>query len=258
MTASLLEFQGVTHTPTLRGAHLTVRPGEFTAVLAPRGAGKSAVLALARGLARPATGRVLLKGNDLAALSRTDLARLSVTTVTRIPQAADTALDPALTAVENIALRHTLDGAPADTSRQQALSVLFQLELGEVADRLPGRLSPAQRRAVIIARALVADRPLILADEPVAGLDVELADTVLALLRARGAAGGAVVMTTREPEHAVWADRVFLLRNGSLTDPADPAAPVELPAGPPVNGSRRRRRALLPLRPLRRGCVIEA
>lgn len=239
MTAAptaLLAIRGVIHAPTLDGADLTVRAGEFVSVLAPPSAGKSQLLALATGQATPLRGRVRLGGADLATLGHRRLAELLRTTVTRVPQHADTALHPSLTAAENIALRPTLDGVPAAEARRMALSVLLELELADLADLLPRELSPFHRRAVTTARALVSDRPLIVADDPVAGLEPVLADTVLALLRTRAARGQAVLMTTRDPAHAVWADRVLLLQDGALTDPAAP-----VPAGaaerstPPAN-----------------------
>jgi putative ABC transport system ATP-binding protein len=174
--------------PSVLSLDLTVRPGEFVAVLGAPGSGKSALLALA-------ASRMAGSGD-----------------VAHVPQDADTALDPLLTAAESIALPLELSGTDARSARRLALTILFEMELGEVAERRPTEISRAHRKAVTVARALAGQRRLLLADEPTDGLDGELADTVLALLRMRRPVGAAVLMTTRDPDHAAWADRVVPLR----------------------------------------------
>jgi putative ABC transport system ATP-binding protein len=209
----VLRLAGVSQPPALpTPLDLTVNPGEFVAVLGTPGAGKSTLLALAAGQATPTTGHIAIDGAPLASLPRAELARLWLSGVARVPQDADTALDPQLTAAENIALPLELSGAGARTARQRALAVLFEMELGEVAEHRPAELSRAHRKAVTVARALAGERRLVLADEPTDGLDGEIADTILALLRMRRPAGAAVLMTTSDPDHAAWADRVVLLR----------------------------------------------
>jgi putative ABC transport system ATP-binding protein len=209
----VLRLSGVTAPPALATAlDLTVHPGEFVAILGAPGTGKSTLLTLAAGLTTPATGRIAIDGADLATLPRAELARLWLSGVARVPQDADTALDPSLTAAANIALPLELSGSDARTARQRALTILFELELGELADARPATMSPAQRKAVTVARALAGERRLLLADEPAAGIDGELADTVLALLRLRRPATAAVVMATSDPDQAAWADRTVPLR----------------------------------------------
>ncbi len=233
----VLLLRGASHGDTLRGVDLAVQPGEFVAVLGAPGSGKSTLLALAAGLAAPATGQVLIDGSDLAVLGRAELAELLLGRVAHIPQRSESALDPTLTAVENIALPHELAGSPAHLARQRALTILLELELAEVAERLPEQLSPAHRQAVSVARGLVGQRHLVLADEPAVGLQGELADTVLAMLRLRRPSRAAVLLATSDPEHAAWADRVLLLRDGVLSDTATAAtAGTAVPVVPDAPG----------------------
>ncbi|MGP3969670.1 ATP-binding cassette domain-containing protein [Streptomyces sp. 6N223] len=209
----VLHLTGVTQPPALpTPLDLTVHPGEFVAVLGTPGSGKSTLLSLAAGLSAPATGHIAIDGAALATLPRAELVRIWLDRVARVPQDADTALDPHLTAAENIALPLELSGEGARTARQRALTILFEMELGEIAERRPAEISGAHRKAVTVARALAGERRLVLADEPTDGLDGEIADTLLALLRMRRPAGAAVLMTTSDPDRAAWADRIVLLR----------------------------------------------
>jgi putative ABC transport system ATP-binding protein len=212
-TPPVLRLTGVSLPPALpTPLDLTVNPGEFVAVLGAPGSGKSTLLTLAAGLTTPTTGRIAIGGADLATLPRAELARLWLSGVARVPQDADSALDPQLSAAENIAIPLELSGFNSRTARQRALTILFEMELGEIAERHPTEMSHSQRKAVTVARALAGERRLVLADEPAARLDVELADTVLALLRLRRPAGAAVLMATSDPDQAAWADRVITLR----------------------------------------------
>jgi putative ABC transport system ATP-binding protein len=222
----VLRLRGVAHPPALPGAiDLTVHPGEFVALLGAPGSGKSTLLALAAGLATPATGRISIDGADLGGLPRAELARLWLGRVARVPQDAADALDPDLTSAENIALPLELSGCNAPTARRRALTILLELELGEVIERRPGEISAAQRRVVTAARALAGERRLLLADEPADGLDTEIADTILALLRMRRPARAAVLLATRDPEQAAWADRVVEIGPGAVT-PDEPGGPA--------------------------------
>ncbi|MGP4109530.1 ABC transporter ATP-binding protein [Streptomyces sp. 4N509B] len=221
-----LSFEGVTRPPTLSAPFdLTVRPGEFVALLGAPGSGKSALLTLAAGLGAPATGRVRVDGADLATLPRSELAQLWLSGVARAPQDAGSALDPSLTAVENIALPLELSGVTTRAARRRAVTVLLEMELSEVIEARPDAMSPAQRRAVTVARALAGERRVLLADEPTAGLDGELAETLLALLRLRRPAGAAVLMATSDPRDAAWADRVVVLSPQQADEPGRDATP---------------------------------
>ena len=205
-------------TTALRGVTLSVAPGEFVALMGPSGSGKSTLLHTAGGLDTPTGGRVLVEGQDLAALSRDQLARVRRTSVGYVFQSYN--LVPALTAVENVALPRELDGVAPSTARADALVALEQVGIGNLADRYPDEMSGGQQQRVAIARGVVGSRRLILADEPTGALDTETGEEVLALLRSFCDAGVAVVLVTHEARHASWADRVVFLRDGLVVDEA--------------------------------------
>jgi putative ABC transport system ATP-binding protein len=222
---------GETAVHALRTVSLSVRPGELVAVMGPSGSGKSTLLTLAGGLDAPTDGEVLVEGRSLAALSRGEVAALRRRSVGYVFQ--DFNLIPALTAAENVALPRELDGVSARTARKDAMTVLEEVGIGELADRFPDDMSGGQQQRVAIARAIVGDRRLILSDEPTGALDSETGEAVLRLIRGRVDAGAAGVLVTHEARHAAWADRVVFLRDGRMVDDTGhaPAAESLLGAG---------------------------
>jgi putative ABC transport system ATP-binding protein len=207
----------------LRGVSLDVAAGELVAVMGPSGSGKSTLLNLAGGLDLPTSGSVVIEGTPLGSLKAADLAGLRRRHVGYVFQ--DLNLIPSLTAAENVMLPRELDGIRAKQARRDALEVLTEVGLAEVADRFPDEISGGQRQRVAIARALVGERRLLLADEPTGALDTPTGDDILQLLRARCDAGAAVLLVTHEPRYAAWADRVVFLRDGEIADST--AVPLE-------------------------------
>ncbi|MFD7731766.1 ABC transporter ATP-binding protein [Kitasatospora phosalacinea] len=214
--------RGATEVHALHPIDLEVRAGEFLAVMGPSGSGKSTLLALAGGLDRPSTGRVLVEGTPLEGLGRAALADVRRRSVGYVFQSYN--LLPALTAAENIALPRELEGVSARAARAEALEVLAELGIGELADRFPEDMSGGQQQRVAIGRALSGQRRLVLADEPTGALDSATGEAVLEVLRARCDAGAAVVMVTHDAAHASWADRVLFLRDGRIVVGQDAAA----------------------------------
>ena len=207
---------GVTAVHALRGVSLGVEPGELVAVMGPSGSGKSTLLTLAGGLDTPTSGQVLVEGQPLGGMSRRALAALRRRSVGYVFQ--DFNLIPALTAAENVALPRELDGVKVRVARAEALAVLAELAVDDLADRFPDDMSGGQQQRVAIARAIVGQRRLILSDEPTGALDSETGEAVLRLLRGRVDAGAAGVLVTHEARHAAWADRVVFLRDGRIAD----------------------------------------
>lgn len=208
--------KGAAEVHALHPIDLEVRAGEFLAVMGPSGSGKSTLLALAGGLDRPSTGRVLVEGAPLEGLSRARLADVRRRSVGYVFQSYN--LIPSLTAAENIALPRELDGVPARTARAEALVALEELGIAELAGRFPEEMSGGQQQRVAIGRALAGERRLVLADEPTGALDSATGEAVLDLLRARCDGGAAAMMVTHDPAHAAWADRVVWLRDGRIVD----------------------------------------
>lgn len=221
---NVLELRGVFRTHgsgealvhALRNVSLSVLPGELVAVMGPSGSGKSTLLNLAGGLDRPDAGAVLVQGCDLGSLSRTQLSEVRRRAVGYVFQALN--LVPSLTAAENITLPLELSGMSARKARPLAEAALSEVELDGYGDRFPEEMSGGQQQRIAIARALIGDRRLVLADEPTGSLDSVTGEAVLRLLRCRVDAGAAGVLVTHEARHAAWADRVVFLRDGSIVD----------------------------------------
>ena len=201
---------------------LTVEPGELVAVMGPSGSGKSTLLNLAGGLDRPSAGDVLVEGVGLTALTTRALAALRRRSIGYVFQ--DLNLLPALTAAENVSLPRELDGVSLRQARKEALDILERFGLGDVADSFPDDLSGGQQQRFAIARSLIGERRLLLADEPTGALDSVTGDGVLALLREQCERGAAGVLVTHESRHAAWADRIVFLRDGRNVD--ETGAPV--------------------------------
>ena len=209
----------------LRGLTIEVAAGELVAVMGPSGSGKSTLLNLAGGLDRATAGQVLVDGVELGELDAKALARLRRHKVGYVFQ--DFNLIPSLTAAENVALPLELDGVRSRAARQRALLALDEVGLADLADRLPQDMSGGQQQRIAIARAVVGERSLILADEPTGALDSETGEQVMRLLRARCAQGVAALLVTHDAGHAAWADRVVFLRDGAAVDDTGSASGPE-------------------------------
>jgi putative ABC transport system ATP-binding protein len=210
---------GPTETRALTSVDLRVEPGEFVAVMGPSGCGKSTLLHLAGGLEAVTAGRVLVNGRDVSTMSASDLATLRRRDVGYIFQRLN--LIPSLTAVENVMLPLELDGVGRGESRERAVNALQNVGLSHHLDRYPTEFSGGQQQRIAIARSLVAQRSLLLADEPTGSLDSVNSDEVIELLAELPAQHGtAVILVTHEPRFASWAHRVIFLRDGQVADEA--------------------------------------
>ncbi len=200
---------------------LRVDRGELVAIMGPSGSGKSSLLTIAGGLEEPSTGSVHVDGTALASMSSNARAQLRRRTMGFVFQ--DFNLLAGLTAAENVAMPLELDGVRQRVARAQALEALAELDMDERADRFPDDLSGGERQRVAIARALVADRDLLLADEPTGALDTVNSEGVMRLLRAACRRGAAGIVVTHEAHLASWADRIVFLRDGHLIDQTSPS-----------------------------------
>lgn len=196
----------------LSHANLTLRPGEFVAIMGPSGSGKSTLLNLAGGLDVPTQGHVLVEGRDLATLSVAERAAIRRKSIGYVFQ--DFNLLPSLSAAENV----SLDGWNPRKAREAAMQSLNEVGVADMADRRPEDMSGGQAQRVAIARALVGPRRLLLADEPTGALDSNAGMTILEVLRTRADRGAAVLLVTHEPRFAAWADRTVFLKDGCIID----------------------------------------
>jgi putative ABC transport system ATP-binding protein len=206
---------GPTEVRALTDVSATVAPGELVAVRGPSGCGKSSLLHLAGGLEDPTAGHVLLDGRDLAGLGAKARAALRRTTAGYVFQRLN--LVPGLTALENVMLPLELDGVATRTARGAAREALAAVGLTEQIDRYPDDFSGGQQQRIAIARAVVGERRLVLADEPTGSLDTATGDAVIELLASLSSdRGTAVILVTHEPRYAAWADRVISMRDGRI------------------------------------------
>ena len=197
----------------LDDAELEVAPGEFVAVLGRSGSGKSTLLHLLGGLDRPDAGRIEVGGERVTGASERALSALRRRRVGFVFQFFH--LLPELTGEANVLLAARVRGAHPDAERR-GRALVDELGLRPVADSLPHQLSGGEQQRFAIARALVNDPAVVLADEPTGNLDVEAGAGVLALLRAGADDGRAVVLVTHERAAAEIADRVLRLEAGRL------------------------------------------
>jgi putative ABC transport system ATP-binding protein len=212
--------QGRTEVVAMHAVSLAVDAGELVAVMGPSGSGKSTLLSLAGGLDQPTSGWVAVGGTDLASQPAASLARMRRRGVGYVFQ--DRNLLPQLTAAENVALPLELDGVRLRRARRQAVTALDAVGLGDLADRFPDDLSGGEQQRVAVARGVVGERSLLLADEPTGSLDSLNGEAVVALLRSRCDDGVSAVMVTHDAALAAWADRVLFMRDGRLVDQAGP------------------------------------
>jgi len=197
----------------LDGADLDVEAGEVVAVLGRSGSGKSTLLHLIGGLDRPEAGSIELGGVDVARASERQLSAVRRRHVGFVFQFFH--LLPELSGEANVLLAGRMRGAAPDAPARGG-ALIDRLGLRHVAGSLPSQLSGGEQQRFAIARALVNDPSLLLADEPTGNLDAEAGAEVLRLLRARADEGRAVVMVTHEAAATAMADRVLRLDGGQL------------------------------------------
>jgi putative ABC transport system ATP-binding protein len=208
---------GDTAVRALDNVSLQVEPGEFVAVMGPSGCGKSTLLHLLGGLDRPTSGAVVIDGHNLADLSDSRLTELRRHKIGFIFQFFN--LIPVLNAVENAALPVTLDGMRGADAKARATEWLTRFGLSDRLDHRPDQLSGGQQQRVAVARALVADPALILADEPTGNLDTRASEEIAGLLRqVANEYGRSVVIVTHDPRIAAHADRIIFLKDGAVVD----------------------------------------
>ena len=230
---SYLEMKGVsksygtetTQVHALVGIDLSVDEGALVAVMGASGSGKSTLLTIAGSLEEPSAGEVFVGGKSLATMSRNDKSRLRRQSIGYVFQ--DYNLLAGLSAVENVSLPLELDGLSAKKARVAGMTALEELGLVDRAGHYPDQLSGGERQRVSIARAVVGNRTLLLADEPSGALDSTNGEAVMRLILAACKRGVAAVVVTHDAQLASWADRVVFLRDGRVVDQTVPPPSLE-------------------------------
>lgn len=199
----------------LRGVDLSVRKGEFVALMGESGSGKSTLLNVVGMLHFPTSGTYLLDGENVSDLSDDEeISALRSRKFGFVFQQFH--LLPHLTALENVALPATFADVPAKERDRRALDLIDRVKLPEKADSLPGELSGGQQQRVAIARALMNDPEILLADEPTGNLDSATTASILKILQELHAEGKTIVMVTHSKEVASIADRIVHLKDGKV------------------------------------------
>jgi putative ABC transport system ATP-binding protein len=207
--------------PALRGVSLAVEPGEFMAVAGPSGSGKSTLLNLIGCLDHPTSGNVKIADRDVSALGDDDLSDLRARTIGFIFQTFN--LIPVLSALENVEFPLLLrKGADA---RVRARRALEEVGLADFARHRPDELSGGQRQRVAVARALVTDPVIVLADEPTANLDSATGEAIIALMEEINRRDGTTfIFSTHDPSVMARARRIVRLADGRVTGESAGAA----------------------------------
>ena len=198
----------------LRGVSFALLPGELVALVGPSGSGKSTILGIAAGLDAPTSGRVVIAGTDVSGLSERPLSLLRARRVGMVFQAYN--LLPTLSALENVELPLLVPGQRARPAGRAA-ELLTGLGLGHRLHHRPAQLSGGEQQRVAVARALITDPPLLVADEPTGNLDTATGDALVdILLQIREEHGTTVLVATHNDALARRADRILRVRDGVL------------------------------------------
>ena len=198
----------------LRGVSLSIRQGEFTAVMGASGSGKSTMMNIVGLLDRPTSGTYLLEGEAVSTLSTERLAEVRNRTIGFVFQSFN--LLSRTSALENVELPLLYAGAGGAERRRRAAASLERVGLGSRADHHPNQMSGGQQQRVAIARALVTEPRVILADEPTGNLDSRTSVEVMQLFQELGRSGITVVLVTHEPDISQYASRVIQMRDGRV------------------------------------------
>lgn len=198
----------------LRGVSFDLERGEMVALIGPSGSGKSTLLGIAAALDRPSSGEVLLDGVDVTGLSERKLARLRSQKVGMVFQSYN--LIPTLSALENVQLPLFVPGR-GSVAPARAEALLDEVGLGHRLAHRPSQLSGGEQQRVAVARALITDPALLVADEPTGNLDSETGEALVnLLLDLRERRGTSILLATHNPAVAARADRILSMRDGLL------------------------------------------
>ena len=218
---NVIEIKGITKiyksgeedTIALGGVDLTVKKGEFVAIMGPSGSGKSTLMHIIGLLDRPTAGQYKLDGKDVSQISKKQQAKIRNQEIGFVFQQFN--LLTRTSALENVLLPTIYGKVPG--AEAKAKKLLDKVGLGDRTKNKTNQLSGGQIQCVAIARALIMDPAIILADEPTGNLDSKRSDEVMRLLQEINKGGATIVLITHEPDVAKYAQRVITLRDGKIT-----------------------------------------
>ena len=201
-------------TTDLDGIDLDIADGEFVAIMGPSGCGKSTLLNVIGMLDSPSSGSYVFNGQEVAGLPEAKLAEVRKENIGFIFQSFN--LVDELTVRENVELALLYHNVPAAERRARVEAVMDKVGIGHRAKHRPSQLSGGQQQRVAVARALVGNPKLILADEPTGNLDTQHGEEVMKMLQALNREGSTIVMVTHSPAHADYAGRVVNMLDGRI------------------------------------------
>jgi len=216
---------GEVEVPALKGVSLHIPEGEFVAIMGPSGSGKSTLMNVIGCLDQPTEGRYILDGYDVSALTDDQLAWIRNRKIGFVFQSFN--LIPRVSAAHNVEMPLIYAGDSVQR-RERAMAALESVGLLDRAGHLPNELSGGQQQRVAVARALVTDPAILLADEPTGNLDTESSLEILKLLRDLNQQGRTIVLITHEADIAAFAQRVVRLRDGVIVSDERQALAAEM------------------------------
>ncbi len=205
---------GSTEVKALKTIDMDIFPNEYVALMGPSGSGKSTLMNLLGCLDTPTAGEYLLSGEQVAEMDDDDLATIRNNRIGFVFQTFN--LLPRLSALDNVALPLVYAGMNKEDRQQKAREVLELVGLGDRVDHKPNELSGGQRQRVAVARALVNDPAIILADEPTGNLDTKTSYEIMEMFEKLYKQGNTIILVTHEPDIAEHARRVVRLRDGLI------------------------------------------
>jgi len=201
----------------LRGINLTVNKGEFLVIAGPSGSGKTTLLNVLGALDKPSVGKVFFENEDISEKSRRELSDFRLHKLGFVFQAYN--LIPVLTAIENIEFSMMLMGIPDSERRERALTMMEELGIKDLADKKPNEMSGGQQQRVAVARAIINNPTVVLADEPTANLDSKTASVLLDLMQKMNEEKNITfIFSSHDKQVMDRAKRLLILTDGKIAE----------------------------------------